>query len=251
VIAHPTEYNTLSFNEQGHIIDAEIALSLPLIDFNAAEWSKKLVDSARTPTDEGRRKPLFAIVRGSGSGKTRALTEIRKEMCLKWSKDDVFVLAITFNSTWEVSKYYDVWNGVESPYVSYALSVVSRMACMFFNLKLSNVCNMMKNPASGLLHLIREMDGNGEEIIRQCIVWMVETVRSSHWSRRVVNTFVLLVDEVVQLEEHIKALYPVPKGTGLVVDSTAVLRAALLERGSFESVRLNYRLPFRACWPLR
>eukprot|EP01042_Synura_sphagnicola_P002038 gene2037-2424_t len=50
------------------------------------------------------------------------------------------------------------------------------------------------------------------------------------------------LDEVVQLEEHIKALYPVPKGTGLVVDSTAVLRAALLERGSFESVRLNVSL---------
>eukprot|EP01042_Synura_sphagnicola_P036348 gene36348-biopygen3115 len=217
IIRKPELYHTLEFREQGQIIDAKERLEMQLLDFNPSTWAKKILDSANKDKP-GRFKPLFATVRGSGGGKTRAWTEIRREILLNYEK--VFVLAITFNSAWEVGGT-DEWLGVRSPRTSYTFSVMARMLSMFFNVPLNNICHLMRNRSTGLKDVFQDAEGWEQDMIVELILWMTGRVKEY---RPTVDTFVLLVDEVVRMETYIQENF-VPS----VKDCTSTLRQALLQ----------------------
>ena len=52
---------------------------------------------------------MFTTVRGSGGGKTKAITEDRRELL---KKDNILVLMITFNSISSASVEKDDWPSV-------------------------------------------------------------------------------------------------------------------------------------------
>jgi len=201
--------------------------NMTLIGFDPLDWAQRIeVSAARSDKVYGREKPVFATVRGSGGGKTRAFTEIRRELL---RRENTLVMMITFNSDWDASEVKDVWPGVTYPDVSYALSVVSRMAAMFFNQNLDDVYSLIEPSLESSFSINRLKLVSGKKIIAQFIVWMIYRIRQYRPS---VDTFILLADEVVKMEKLIK------KRFNGIEDITSVLRQALLED------RIMIRPPF-------
>ena len=176
-------------------------------------YAKDLIASAKIPPGS-RKKPLFAVVRGAGGGKTRALTEITKSL-LQNHHSDVLVLGITFNSEWSPKAEYDLWEGIQSCSKFYALSLVSRMVSVYFQAPLSKVSSLMKS-SEAMMKLVLEIEA--KEIILHSILWMTETIQSY---RKDVNVFILLLDEVMRMEDFMKNYFP-------ELDPTSIVREALL-----------------------
>jgi len=135
--------------------------------------------------------------------------------------ENTLVMMITFNSDWDVSAVTDIWPGVTLPGVSYALSVVSRMAAMFFGCEFRITRRKMEKSITKSATVIEFLeDESGSRIIAQFIVWMIYRIRQDRPS---VDTFILLADEVVRMETSIKERY------GGIKDITSFLRGALLD----------------------
>ena len=164
----------------------------------------------------GRSKRLFAIVTGCGRGKTRAITEIRNVL-LSPEYNNVFVMAVTFNSSWSVSQTLDYWDGVVLAQHSYALSVVARMAAMYFCKDFDDIVRQMKMYMREIVRVSKET--SGKHVIQQFIVWMVTALRKKY---RPIDAFILLVDEIAAMEEFIQKRF----GTR---DAADTLRTALLQ----------------------
>ena len=111
-----------------------VLMNIPLLGFNRTAYAEQILQQCEAEPDP-RFKQLFATVRGMGGGKTRALEEIRREL---YFRDGVLALAITFNSDWEARRLgFDSWNNFNvTPAVFYSLSVISRMASMFYEIEL-------------------------------------------------------------------------------------------------------------------
>jgi len=231
VLVEPWKFESFPPEDRGHVMTSlQYTLdNMTLVGFDPSDWAQRIeVSAARSDKVYGREKPVFATVRGSGGGKTRAFTEIRRELL---KRSNIMVLMITFNSKWDVSAEKDVWPGVTYPDVSYALSVVSRMAAMFFGCELRVTHKKMKKSITKSANLIEflEKDESGSRIIAQFIVWMIYRIRQYRPS---VDTFILLADEVVRMETSIKERY------GGIEVITSVLRQALLQ------ARIMIRPPF-------
>ena len=67
-------------------------MAIKLLEFDTPKELKKILDTAPTKPDS-RAKPLHAIMRGMGGGKTRALEELRRE-CLQ-NHLNVLPIAVT------------------------------------------------------------------------------------------------------------------------------------------------------------
>jgi hypothetical protein len=100
----------------------------PLIDFDAQAIADVVLKIAALPEDS-RSKPVIAIVRGMGGGKTRALETLRRLMLCR---DGVLPLAITFNTNTKLDN--DLWleeakdsGSREAIRKAYAVSVAARM----------------------------------------------------------------------------------------------------------------------------
>jgi len=83
VMVAPEKYDSFPPQDQGHVIDSlnQTLKVMPLIGFDPTSWAQNI--EAYTRTTAGlceRKKYMFATVRGSGGGKTRAFTEIRREL---------------------------------------------------------------------------------------------------------------------------------------------------------------------------
>ena len=81
VMIAPEAYNHLPVGVQGHVMGAEknTIESVPLIDFNPLPYAQEFERTAQSSVmDWDRRlKQVSVTVGGAGSGKARALTEIR------------------------------------------------------------------------------------------------------------------------------------------------------------------------------
>jgi hypothetical protein len=154
-----------------------------------------------------------------GGGKTRAFEEMRKVLL---EEEGVLTIAVTYNSHWSVSsesgESYDSWGKwihAENAEISYALSLISRMASMFYGLELTKIVEMMNN---GRL----TFPGNDpKELIRFFVRHMLEGIAKY----RRVDTFILLVDETLRMEDSIVNRFGV-ENSGI----TGVLRRALLDQ---------------------
>eukprot|EP01042_Synura_sphagnicola_P003959 gene3959-biopygen4263 len=228
-MVEPWNFESFPPEDRGHVMTSlQYTLdNMTLIGFDPSDWAQQIEESAACSDNVyGREKPVFAAVRGSGGGKTRAFTEIRRELL---RRENTLVMMITFNSDWDASEVKDVWPGVTYPDVSYALSVVSRMAAMFFNQNLDDVYSLIEPSLESSFSINRLKLVSGKKIIAQFIVWMIYRIRQYRPS---VDTFILLADEVVRMETSIKERF------GGINDITSVLRKAVLDR------RIMIRPPF-------
>jgi len=82
-------------NNQSCLIDRpEITLDHRLIDYNVTGAADRVLQSAKIPPGT-RTKPVLGVVRGMGTGKTRCLEELRRELLQRLG---VLPIGITFNS---------------------------------------------------------------------------------------------------------------------------------------------------------
>ena len=113
VMVEPSGYDSFLPEEQGHIMDAlneTIMTIMPLIYFKPSSWAQKIDDTVNLSFQLwSRGKQVFTTVRGSGGGKTKAITEDRRELL---KKDNILVLMITFNSISSASVEKDDWPSV-------------------------------------------------------------------------------------------------------------------------------------------
>lgn len=225
LLTHPDEFNSEILNLPGCIIDEpEKKLSIPLIDFDPSINAEKLMTDSKVEPSP-RDKPLFAIVRGMGGGKTRAFEEIRRVLLFK---ENVLVIGVTFNLDM-TEKSTDPWPGIKSPYESFALSILSRFASMLFELDLRTTKSLMLKAG---LDIFKTMDAI--EIIQLFIAWMVEKIQVY----RPVTTFILLLDETLRMEEEFLSVYPTSKHPTPVLCEAMLSTPIILSTGKRLDVSL-------------
>ena len=120
------------------IDDPSARLANPLISLDPVKWADVVMQQAQLAPGT-RAKPLLATVRGMGGGKTRALEEIRWELL---QKPGVLPLAITFNSTMDFNPMELNWG--TTPCISYAFSVITRLASVLYGISMGNVISRLK-----------------------------------------------------------------------------------------------------------
>jgi hypothetical protein len=208
---HPIYYESnladeVKYEDAVHIITSPSdKLKKPLIDFDRVAQ----VDRIEKDFFEGevvvdlRMSRLFAIVRGKGGGKTRALEELQAEI-LSRKQSEILPVSITFNSVWPASRKDTMYtqglsfigSELDMVDINMAFAVVSRIASMFFALPLSQIryellrnvdvleCNLpCEDFTMALLHGIRKLMFKKLEL-----------------KGRKVSKFVLMIDESVALQ---------------------------------------------------
>ena len=110
---------------------------------------------------------------------------------------------------------WEVMTTVDNDYLSYGLSLVSRMASFFYGIKFEEVALMM---VEQMLSFPLAKRSQAEYLIRSFVTYMGDRVHKD----RPINTFVLLIDEASAIEEHILQRYPNSE------DVTSCARHALL-----------------------
>ena len=113
------------------IIDSpEITLDHPMFDFNITEQAEEILSAARSIG--GKRKSMHALMSGRGTGKTRTVCEVRRE--LLQSHYHCLPLAITFNSNWSCFHFRKPSGdaGTRITLTALALEVVVRMASILY-----------------------------------------------------------------------------------------------------------------------
>ena len=145
---------------------------------------------SKEPADS-RQKALIGTVRGMGGGKTRVFEEIRRVLLLKYG---VLPIAITYNHLWSTGDCIDRWkSAVKERRIWYALSLVSRMASVFYSIEFEDSASLIKDHLSNLPQKTKAKD-----IIRSFVVHAVSKVSLI----RPIDTFILLIDEAVKMEEQ-------------------------------------------------
>eukprot|EP01041_Mallomonas_annulata_P000300 gene300-537_t len=168
-------------------------MSMKLIDFDPGYYANEILQSSRIAPDP-RDKPFYATVKGMGGGKTRVFEDIRRELLLE---DGVLPIAITFNSHWSTCNYLDNWNDIVGKNLvsAFALSVVSRMACMFYDIKIRDMVNRIKRSLpSQYIDAATIMHGFIHHMVKKLSIY------------RPVDTFILLMDETMQIDRHFGSL---------------------------------------------
>jgi hypothetical protein len=155
---------------------------------------------------------VLNLCRGQGGGKTHVLEEMRRELLLK---EGVLCIGVTYNSDTTIDEDRETWTDAKKPYSKYSLSLISRMASSFFGISFKTSFSVISK--YGLVKVADQHDE--QEMIREFIVYMVSRLRAAG---RPVDTFVLLVDEVVKFQEYMESKF------SNVDDITSVVRNAVL-----------------------
>ena len=223
VITHPMTEN-ITFDKienrpivPGCIMDMEwYKMKIPLLGENPDKMIEDFAETVLSLTikEAGERKSVCGILRGMGGGKTRALEETRRVLLLK---KGVFVLAVTYNSKWSVGGLYDQWGSDNAP-ISYALSLISRMASVFYGITFEKAYGMMKKHDSSFPEA--ELF-DAQYLIRSFVNHMADDIHASNKNRQI-DKFVLIIDEAFRMEKYIHTTF---KAT----DITSIARKALLD----------------------
>eukprot|EP00457_Paulinella_chromatophora_P003010 gb/GEZN01003015.1/.p1 GENE.gb/GEZN01003015.1/~~gb/GEZN01003015.1/.p1 ORF type:complete len:689 (+),score=86.12 gb/GEZN01003015.1/:102-2168(+) len=189
-----------------------VTLSNPIITLEPSYWADVVMEQAQEAPDI-RWKPFLATVRGMGGGKTRALEEIRFELL---GRPGVLPLAFTFNTTMDFDPAEFMWSS--EPRVCYALSVVARLAAVFYGLPMPSVRKLLKpNSPWGE----GKDDNYPLELIRGFLVHAVKKAPNSP------STVVVLADEVFKSETDFASKFKLNSRADR--DITSVLRRAVLD----------------------
>jgi hypothetical protein len=164
------------------IIDSpDITMTIPLIDLSI-EACVRMMDKA-LDEQHGRRKPLLAISRGPGGGKTRCFEEIRGNFLR--SKPNVLTLAITFNHRWtltatEVEDIQTSRRRISNARIILHL-LSHRMLSVFYGEKLTSTITMLGDLPKKT---------SPESMFRGTIRHMIKKL-----NRTTIDSFVLMIDE--------------------------------------------------------
>jgi hypothetical protein len=196
----PRNYSSKSSEEDpGCIInESHSTLQYPLIDFDVNEIVDDILQECELPPSQ-RIKPVRAIVRGSGGGKTRALVETRIGLL---NREGVLALAITFNSKWSITSSTDSWPGVDSTELKYALSVCSRLLSVSSGIDLDDVSSKMEEILPTFAD--KKNAKAAVAVIRECLKFIVRGVNSA--SAIKIKNVVLLCDESKSIEDEFKKI---------------------------------------------
>lgn len=141
------------------------------------------------------------------------------------NSNDTLPIAIAFSNLWMVEDEVDVWP-VDSASVSYALSVISRMASVMYGMSLRPARNLILRSVDPLLKVSIDEDEDPLDasiIIRSFVKHIIRAVNEVRLERGIIKYVLVLVDEASILEEHIVRKYAVSR-------STSTLRSALLDK---------------------
>ena len=191
-----------------------VTMGHPIIDFDVKGNCDMILDAAESRPD-CRSKSLVAVVRGMGSGKTRCLEEIRRELLLR---QGVLPIGITFNAGRDIIVDELTWGGDYC--TSFALMVLARCASALYDINLERMRQLM-------LTALVKLDFTGFNYVGYSLIDMfLRSVVSNERSRgKRIDYVVIIVDEVVKTEVKLKEKCE----SG---DACSILRAALLDEKS-------------------
>lgn len=200
--------------------DSERTLSSPLIDFDVKAACDFIQKRALVVPSE-RFKPLCAVVKGQGGGKTRQLVEI-SDYFLK-NFPSVVALPITFNGRWDILDQTFINTFVDSR-ILVLMECVVRMVAVFYGKEFSRDLFQVFDD-DRFRDSIRGFSAS--EILRGCcnhIMKIAKTVKPD------ANTFVLMIDESLMLSNR---TFPG------VLDPYEVIRSAILGDSITEALHLT------------
>ena len=202
---HDKEYlNTV--NDTGCIIDSpQRTMMHPLIDLDAQATADAVLKIAAMPAAV-RAKPVIAIARGMGGGKTRALETLRR---LLLHRNGVLPLAITFNTNSPL--FYDSWledarnsGAASGVHTAYALSVAARMASAVFGVEFKAVASRFKTNLAQLDLCSAE----APDLIKDSVKFLVDRINSARAQETpptvAISTVVVLLDESRKMNDFAK-----------------------------------------------
>ena len=187
--------------------------------FSIEEEAQRVVDMSKERPHP--RKPVLAIVRGMGGGKTRLLEELRRQLLVQRK---VLCLFITFNGHWVIRKETEAWPRCESPSMLYALLSITRMASVFYGLDIDVVvkklqtCNLKSGAEADAADAIRSFLSH--------VIAHASQVRSERQQPELCH-LVVGVDEAYEAERIVSTRF----GCDVTqVDVTSCLRVAVLDK---------------------
>ena len=187
--------NIIDFDKVGCIInDPDFNMKIPLVDFDVNLNVDRLIEGAKMTPDR-RDKPLFAIVRGMGGGKTRAFEEIRRET---FRRKGCLPIAITFNCDWLITsdEIIEFQNKTASNKMSFLLAVFVRVASIFYDISFSEAYDtVLDSPIFD--QLLKHYKSRPMFLIPDFITYMLGIC-----NRTDIDTIIFLVDEIVRVTEQ-------------------------------------------------
>ena len=195
------------------LIDSpSITMSHPVIDFDTNRSCNIILKSAKEPPSS-RWKPVLAVVRGMGSGKTRCFEEIRRELL---RRPGVLPLGITFNSGQNIDGSEYLWGNNHQ--TAFAFMIIARCCSVLFDKDFDDMRNLITRELPRLN--TGGMKKIGRDTIDEFLRFVVAKVRSQG---RDVNDVVVIIDEVVKAEDGLNERY------GNKAEACSVLREAILD----------------------
>ena len=147
----------------------EITMSHPVIDFNVERTCDDILVSAKVPPSY-RIKPVLAVVRGMGSGKTRCFEELRRELL---RRPGVLSLGITFNAAQNIHGHELMWGNDHE--MAFAFMVIARCSSALFDIDLDDMRELITRELT-TLHT-DGMTDIGRDILLEFLCFVVEKVR--------------------------------------------------------------------------
>lgn len=175
-----------------------LAYDHPLIT-TRIEDQENVIWNALNATPDERSKPLIAVTKGKGGGKTRIIEEIKNSMN---AKDDCLAVAVTFNHLTEINPSIDIFRG-EDPMLSFALSIITRTISSVYKISHRSASKLLKGSEKILVQLSNEIQSNDftDSLLRHFFAWILE----NHPTKKNIKNFIFLVDEYRQfIDEFIK-----------------------------------------------
>ena len=190
-------------------------MSHPIIDFDVQGNCDMILKVARTPPKE-RSKPLVAVVRGMGSGKSRCSEEVRRALL---KRPGVLPIGITFNAGSGFKNYEKYWGGDSE--TSFALMVIARCASVLYDIHLGKMCKLIHRKLPSFY--ISGIDSAGYHLIDMFLRYVVSNERNRGV---LIDDVVIIVDELLKAEENLRRYNKKSD------DACVVLRAAVLNEKS-------------------
>ena len=186
--------------DTGCIIDSPwITMASPLIGFDAQATTDAVLEVAALPACP-RGKPVIAIVRGMGGGKTRALESVRRLML---RRDGVLPLAITFNNNTHLDNDFWFENAIKTGSddairSAYAVSLAARMASAVFGVEYDAVTAHVRSCLPPL-----SCSSSPKVMIRDTVRFLVDRVNAARAPPVIaISTVVVILDESRKMNDY-------------------------------------------------
>ena len=170
----------------------EVTMRHPIIDFDVKATCNMVLETAKIPPSSDHMKPLLAVVKGRGSGKTRCLEEMRRELL---RRPAVLAFGVTFNAVQKID-YDELEWGSNNHQIAFALMVIARCSSALFDINLRKMRNI-------ITEMLPELDTIGVKnigcsLLKEYFRFVVDKVRSQG---KVVNDVVVIIDDIMKVQD--------------------------------------------------